>query len=272
MASKGNDISILLKDGAFSVDLTTDPHRGTIDLSQACHPFLAHKAARVRTFQEYPIEHRQSVDELTELGFFSCGYADCCRCFYCGLGLKYWRPADEASTQHALFRPDCSFNLWVKGSEFIENCLRTHASNIVSNMKSSPVVTEVMNETMWTQKNITFGLARLIVTKKPLTKQSLTDAVISVKTELSNTAVLDKENPFEIEPVPEPVDSLTIMLEEEVDYYRNRLICSKCHVNKVNIINLPCGHIVTCEECEKTTPTCIYCNENICGISNIYLS
>lgn len=47
------------------------------------------------------------------------GYADCVRCFYCGVGLKHWVATDDVWTEHVRWRPECEYLRAVKGDHFI---------------------------------------------------------------------------------------------------------------------------------------------------------
>ncbi|KAH9504928.1 hypothetical protein Btru_061084 [Bulinus truncatus] len=51
--------------------------------------------------------HRPEILSLT--GFFYSGYSDCIRCFYCGLGLKSWKPGDDIFKEHEKYRPSCAY-------------------------------------------------------------------------------------------------------------------------------------------------------------------
>ena len=48
------------------------------------------------------------------------GYADCVRCFFCGIGLKSWEPGDVPAEVHARWRPTCEYLRLVKGDEFVD--------------------------------------------------------------------------------------------------------------------------------------------------------
>ncbi|XP_053403125.1 baculoviral IAP repeat-containing protein 7-A-like [Mercenaria mercenaria] len=51
-------------------------------------------------------------------------------------------------------------------------------------------------------------------------------------------------------------------LKEENKKLKQQSICTKCKTNDVCIVFLPCGHLVTCEEC---APTVRYCTVDTCG-------
>ncbi|CAL1537445.1 unnamed protein product [Lymnaea stagnalis] len=92
----------------------------SFDLSRASYPQFASSTARRTTFNGWNPDHPQRPEDLVTGGFFYAGYADCVRCFYCGLGLKYWRPNDIPAYQHARFRPHCVYNRMYKGQEYID--------------------------------------------------------------------------------------------------------------------------------------------------------
>ncbi|XP_055888550.1 baculoviral IAP repeat-containing protein 2-like isoform X2 [Biomphalaria glabrata] len=94
-------------------------HTASFELSGASYPQFASSSARRATFTGWNPDHPQRPDDLAAGGFFYAGYADCVRCFNCGLGLKYWRPSDIPAYQHARFRPNCVYNKMYKGQDYI---------------------------------------------------------------------------------------------------------------------------------------------------------
>ncbi|CAL1539059.1 unnamed protein product [Lymnaea stagnalis] len=57
---------------------------------------------------------------LALAGFFYAGYADCVRCFQCGLGLRSWKKGDTIYEQHQKHRTDCPFlNLQMKAGRHL---------------------------------------------------------------------------------------------------------------------------------------------------------
>ncbi|BFZ09502.1 hypothetical protein BsWGS_12541 [Bradybaena similaris] len=91
----------------------------TLDLSKASYPLFSSAEARRQTFTSWSVTHSHRPEDLVAAGFFYAGYADCVRCFYCGLGLKYWRPTDIPAYQHARYRPHCVYNRLYKGPDYI---------------------------------------------------------------------------------------------------------------------------------------------------------
>ncbi|CAG5135829.1 unnamed protein product [Candidula unifasciata] len=107
-----------------------------LNLDAAAYPHFSIEAVRRKSFTDWSPQHTHRPEDLAVAGFFYAGYSDCVRCFYCGLGLKYWRPADIPAYQHAKYRPRCSFNILYKGQDYIDRVqqeLRSEqeATNIV---------------------------------------------------------------------------------------------------------------------------------------------
>ncbi|KAL8560945.1 hypothetical protein ACOMHN_019929 [Nucella lapillus] len=95
--------------------------RRRLDLMGAVYPLYSQLDARRRSFSPW-VAHPglPSVDTLVMLGFFYAGYADCVRCFFCGIGLKSWEAEDVPAEVHARWRPTCEYLRLVKGDVFVD--------------------------------------------------------------------------------------------------------------------------------------------------------
>ncbi|BFZ25247.1 hypothetical protein BsWGS_28286 [Bradybaena similaris] len=91
-----------------------------LNLDSASYPQFSTEAVRRKSFTVWNPRHSHKPDDLAAAGFFYAGYSDCVRCFYCGLGLKFWRPEDIPAYQHARYRPHCQFNRLYKGQDYID--------------------------------------------------------------------------------------------------------------------------------------------------------
>ena len=69
--------------------------------------------------------------------FLSSGYADCVRCFFCGIGLKSWEPDDVPSEVHARWRPSCDYLRLVKGNTFVDQLSSAEASGVTGSSNVS---------------------------------------------------------------------------------------------------------------------------------------
>ena len=59
-------------------------------------------------------------ESFARVGFFYSGTADNMMCFWCGLGLKHWETTDDPVTEHARFRPRCTWLLRMFGRQRVK--------------------------------------------------------------------------------------------------------------------------------------------------------
>ncbi len=62
----------------------------------------------------------------------------------------------------------------------------------------------------------------------------------------------------------------TLLRENEA--MREERMCKICMDNDVNIVFLPCGHLVSCQECAPNIKKCAVCRKLIRGTVKTYLS
>ncbi|KAK7107240.1 baculoviral IAP repeat-containing protein 3-like [Littorina saxatilis] len=95
-----------------------------LDLGGAVYPMYQDMASRRRTFTQWNDSQAPPLDYVILCGMFYAGYADCVRCFYCGVGLKHWVPTDDVWTEHVRWRPGCGYLIAIKGEQFIRDTQR----------------------------------------------------------------------------------------------------------------------------------------------------
>lgn len=116
-------------DGAAATTRHLLPSR-RLDLGRAVYPLYSQMDARRRSYQNWQhVQGLPSVDELITLGFFYAGYADCVRCFFCGIGLKSWEADDSPADVHARWRPTCDYLRLVRGDDFVDRVAAAAASD-----------------------------------------------------------------------------------------------------------------------------------------------
>ncbi|XP_058810806.1 baculoviral IAP repeat-containing protein 7-like isoform X2 [Phymastichus coffea] len=79
---------------------------------------------RLRTFQGWPSNIRQTPEMLADAGFYYVGSEDQVRCFHCDGGLRNWEETDEAWTEHAKWFPKCGYVNLIKGQDFVTQCTK----------------------------------------------------------------------------------------------------------------------------------------------------
>lgn len=64
----------------------------------------------------------------------------------------------------------------------------------------------------------------------------------------------------------------TQKLEEENRKLKEAKLCKICMDQDVNIVFLPCGHLVTCSTCAANIPDCPVCRQIIKGTVRTFLA
>lgn len=61
-------------------------------------------------------------------------------------------------------------------------------------------------------------------------------------------------------------------LKTENEKFKSSVICRNCNLNNVQILTLPCSHIVCCEKCADRLDNCPLCDDRILGTVRIYMA
>lgn len=110
--------------------------------------------SRLNSFKGWPTGKTQKPDQLAIGGFYYYGTSDRVICFYCGLGLKDWKPEDNIWLEHALHSSKCPYLLLNKGlidSQQIPHQTRTMDLFVRMNLM-------LENKRLWILKLIFLGL------------------------------------------------------------------------------------------------------------------
>lgn len=92
-------------------------------------PAFADEETRLETYENWPIEAKQTPKQLSEAGFLHTQKSDRVICFSCGGGLCDWQPNDDPWEQHAIFYGNCKFLLRTKGIKYINEVKEKYKSN-----------------------------------------------------------------------------------------------------------------------------------------------
>ncbi|XP_040928505.1 E3 ubiquitin-protein ligase XIAP isoform X2 [Betta splendens] len=189
---------------------------------------------------QHPIGH----ERLATAGFYSQGLGDKVLCFRCGGGLKAWQPDEDPWEEHAKHYPGCSFLIAEKGQEFV-NSIQLQGPGRSRPTASHQNGFSCGNESTVTQMAIEMGLQPDVVEKAILEKTRRTGTGYSSAEELLDDVF---KNPLEDE---DPLKKLWQLQREKQ--------CKICMDRDFCIVFIPCGHLVTCEECSKTLNKCPIC-------------
>ncbi|XP_063375805.1 death-associated inhibitor of apoptosis 1-like [Cydia fagiglandana] len=95
------------------------------------HPRYNNKAARLRTFEDWPKSMKQKPEELAEAGFYYTGQSDKTKCFYCDGGLKDWEEDDVPWEQHARWFDRCAYVQLVKGEDYVQKVMSSQKGKVI---------------------------------------------------------------------------------------------------------------------------------------------
>ncbi|KAK7107653.1 hypothetical protein V1264_015542 [Littorina saxatilis] len=135
--------------------------RPQLDLGSAVYPQFSTAQSRLATFQNWPLLNVFLPQTLVSLGFYYAGYADCVRCFYCGVGLKSWDENDDPLVEHVRWRPQCVYLLATKGRQHIHSVInRTGNTNSQNDSEhlSSTLPQSQQHQTAPTSSTSTTGI------------------------------------------------------------------------------------------------------------------
>lgn len=234
-------------------------HGGTEEEEEGGNGQNGNTRVHMRSFEErlgsftgiqHPIDH----ERLARAGFYSTGTGDEVLCFYCGGALKSWQPEEDPWEEHAQHYPGCRFLLMEKGEEFVNSIQlqrppRNRAASSHQNGFSGDR-SEVVQSAM-AQQAIEMGIAPSMVEKTILEKIGRTGLSYSSlealledcrkKTSVSEVAMTDED----------PLEKLRKL--------QNEKLCKICMDRDNCIVFIPCGHMVSCEECSERVVNCPIC-------------
>jgi len=268
-----------------------------IDLDSAAYPAYSLQSARKNSFSGRQADAVHPVDEYVALGFFYAGYADCVRCFYCGVGLKGWKPEDVPAELHARWRPTCQYLRLVKGGEFVDQVAAAQTSGASALPGSSgslnvqapdyPVVRRAQ-VAGYTDEQIVAGIELLRGLDMEKDVEELLIEVLANRFR-NHPQAQHPPNPGTLSQAPNqhPPDPGTgdsgsaassqvterqRVLQEENDQMRSSRICRQCCTKPVGVIFLPCRHVVACTGCAPNVRRCTRCDAIIRATANIFFS
>ncbi|KAK7107060.1 death-associated inhibitor of apoptosis 1-like [Littorina saxatilis] len=191
---------------------------------------------RLETFDRWQGQQiSQTKEAIAEAGFYYAGYADCCRCFYCGGGLKSWESDDEPWIEHARWFTKCPYVRMSKGGDFIDAVLSlAKTNNSISMADVESEMQRIHNEQ-------------------------------DLSTDVVDDVAADDEMDTDTELAGDDVEADALHFERENESLKQPEMCKICLDSEVSVLYVPCGHLVTCATCAPTVKTCIVCRQKIHG-------
>ncbi|XP_016313488.1 E3 ubiquitin-protein ligase XIAP-like isoform X2 [Sinocyclocheilus anshuiensis] len=207
-------------------------------------------------------QHPIDPERLARAGFYSSGEQDRVLCFKCGGGLKGWRPDEDPWEQHARHYPGCSFLLAEKGGEYVNSMqLRypkgDHSRSSQNGFSSHEEAQNVLQSKI-AQKAVDMGFDPIKVERTILQKLCQnTEGYASVEALIQDLSASI---------IPEKAEDPMTKLEK----LQREKLCKVCMDSDINIVFIPCGHLVTCQKCSEPLNKCPICCAAIMQKIKIY--
>lgn len=246
---------------------------------------------------------------LADAGFFYAGFSDCTRCFFCGIGLRNWEDGDIPWIEHARWCPTCDFLRQRKGDLFIQMHRQGnnheeqyspepprssgHFDDSMKDMKKAVANTSREEEDIAVSSVLEMGYSRLVVNSavqhlrtKRKNNYSATDIMevifdredtqtepnkdIEVKANTTQTASHSRTTNNLVSRTSSVAADGQSLLKENQDL-KAQMKCKICLDKDACMVYLPCGHMVTCQDCASTIRKCCICRKLIQGIVKAYM-
>ena len=191
------------------------------------HPIFCQFNKRLNTFIKlgWPIGLSQTAQQMASAGFFYRGFCDEVFCFHCGGGIRKWKVNDDPWIEHNKFYPLCS-------SILVKNKLKSSLGSEEIYSNGSMRYSDVERDVTVNQKHAQ-------------TENKEEESVIKPEDQ-KNKCIVTLEN-----------------LLEENNKLKNDRLCKICFQNDANIVIIPCGHIITCNNCIMSLEICPICRHEI---------
>ncbi|XP_069184285.1 baculoviral IAP repeat-containing protein 8-like [Procambarus clarkii] len=270
---------------------------GLIKFRKSLNPGLVTYKCRLETFDmTWPGSVKQTSHELAEAGFFYCGISDHVCCYHCACGIRNWRPEDDPWTLHARCSPECAYIILARGKEFVKNARLTiplpikPIDNDLINilMESMDKFKHLIHQKLIPVESIRYALSEYLKESRDLLPfiiqsrcleivlrymQEGTDIYLRVR-DLIYEAVDDKKEQevtledLGLKTLPETCTNTVENKDCTEQSWEEDILCRVCMDKNINIVILPCKHMVTCSGCLLALKCCPICRGNILYIIN----
>ena len=255
------------------------------------------ETARLESYKTWPKESIISPLSLARSGLYYTGQDDLVECIFCHGKLKGWRMGNIAHNEHLKhFGKRCSFvkNMDIKmninkystiGQDqekikqketLIDHNTQTYNMNN-KEKDEEHTVEEIMNSDV-VKQILSFGVSRKIL-------QKASHDICIEKTKIPDiTTLLDKcstismnwsqpqKNLEKIEMKKEHSPENEVDFENKYKELQESRKCKICLIQEINVVFLPCGHLISCLRCARAFYKCPICRCNINKVIKTFLS
>ncbi|XP_022179047.1 death-associated inhibitor of apoptosis 2-like [Myzus persicae] len=206
-----------------SVGIVTDMNMKVLSNYKA----LTSLESRKKTFEAFTKKLTHDVQTFCKAGLFYIGENDRMLCFCCNQGLMDWEVDDDPWVEHARWSPLCSYVLLSKGKRFVE---------------------EVGGEVNYSLRINLEELNKLFTIHRQLAVDSDT---------MRNLETLTESNTF-----MDFLEPITIMrVSQREPSAPDSVLCKICFKEKLEVLFMPCGHVIACIQCAVTLDVCAVCRQ-----------
>lgn len=241
---------------------------------QALYPYFASRLERVQSFKDYnwPKSLASLITGLSDFGYFYLGRNDTCVCYMCGLSVSNWLLTGNLEFKphitHAIIKPKCNLIQGFKNNTrfythfMFEDC-KLKTNYLKKYLQTCSVGIHEL-EKYHKFREQCFKTFNSLCPPNPEPDQSEQNECIENQCDSYKRLC---ENEQQLTNLQERVNS-------------NNLTCVICLTNDKEIVNFPCCHLSTCQDCFHTSlettvspiKKCIICREQIRGFSKIYIT
>lgn len=267
-------------------------------MSHPKHPEYAVEAVRLSSYSKWPTTVPQRPVILCDAGFFYAGFSDCVRCFSCGGGLRNWDDGDIPWIEHARWYQHCDFLRQRKGDLFIQ--MHRQDENQQESLPEAPTpstfrpeqtngeveratATPSHEDDVAVKSVQEMGYSKTVIATavETLKKQGKTgytamDLMRIILDSEDNGTILEENTEDAKGAQSKPTgasfssaDGASILQENR--NLKSQLTCKICLEKDACIVFLPCGHMVSCQDCAPTIRKCCICRKLIQGTVRAYM-
>ncbi|XP_059141214.1 uncharacterized protein LOC131929045 [Physella acuta] len=246
------------------------------------NPEYAILSKRIESFDGWPADCPVSSLDVARSGLHFLGYSDCGKCFFCGGALRNWTLGDDPFVEHARWYPKCSYIRQYKGQAFVDAVQEIKTADKNKKIITFEEVRQYMERSgavilnQFDDTPVEYDAAVMSLIEEGYGAEDVYSAARSIRESggtLRSDVILEKllegsraEGATAAMPVlVDSKEDLKIIqdLKEQNSTLRNNLICKICMDKEVKIVFLPCGHLVSCQECAVAFHDCPVCRSHI---------
>jgi hypothetical protein len=245
------------------------------------------KAERIKTFTNWPKSSHMSIYDLADAGFYYAAYGDCARCYFCGGGLRNWEQGkeDDPWVEHARWFPKCGFIRQSKGINFVNAVKELYEKH---ESISFDMVVEHMGELAETYKldnhqnrlrrdpavramiDFKFPEEKVLQIASQLKSQDVTLSAYILLHKLKEETHGNSQDTRNVITSAENEEAIR-QIKEKNSTLRQLTVCKICMDKDIEVVFLPCAHLVTCAECAGALKACPVCRQVLKGTVRAFI-